>query len=107
MSWLALTGAILVEVTASLSMRMLALGRRVWLIPVIAGYATSFVLLSLTLRWGMTIGVAYGVWAAVGVCLTAVATRLLFKEALTWVMGAGIALIAGGVLLLELGTPAG
>lgn len=106
MSWLALAGAILVEVAASLSMRMLAMGRWVWLIPVIAGYSASFVLLSLTLRWGMTIGVAYGVWAAVGVCLTAVASRLLFKEPLTWLMGAGIALIAGGVLLLELGSGA-
>lgn len=106
MSWLALASAILVEVAASLSMRMLATGRRIWLLPVVIGYSTSFVLLSLTLRWGLTIGVAYGVWAAVGVCLTAVATRVLFKEPLTWLMGAGIALIAGGVLLLELGATA-
>ncbi len=106
MSWLALASAILVEVAASLSMRMLATGRRIWLLPVAIGYSASFVLLSLTLRWGLTIGVAYGVWAAVGVCLTAVATRVLFKEPLTWLMGAGIALIAGGVLLLELGATA-
>ena len=106
MSWLSLAGAILVEVAATLSMRMLATGRRVWLIPVVAGYSASFLLLSLTLRWGMTIGVAYGVWTAVGVCLTAVATRVWFKEPLTWLMGGGIVLIAGGVLLLELGSAA-
>ena len=106
MRWLALAVAIVVEVSASLSMRMLATGRRIWLIPVAVGYSASFVLLSLSLRWGLTIGVAYGVWAAVGVCLTAVATRVLFKEPLTWIMGAGITLIAGGVLLLELGARA-
>lgn len=103
MRWLALASAILTEVSATLSLRMLTVGRRAWLIPVVAGYAASFVLLSLALRWGLTIGVAYGIWTAVGVSLTAVASRVLFKEPLTWLMSAGIALIAGGVLLLEIG----
>lgn len=103
MRWLALASAILTEVSATLSLRMLTVGRRAWLIPVVTGYVASFVLLSLALRWGLTIGVAYGIWTAVGVSLTAVATRVLFKEPLTWLMAAGIVLIAGGVLLLEIG----
>ena len=38
-----------------------------------------------------------------GVALTAVLSKFLFKEPLTLIMGAGIALIVGGVLLIEIG----
>ncbi|MEZ0166230.1 hypothetical protein AB2L27_15830 [Kineococcus sp. LSe6-4] len=41
--------------------------------------------------------------AATGVTLTALAGAVLFAEPLTPVTGAGIALIVGGVLLVELG----
>jgi small multidrug resistance pump len=47
------------------------------------------------------------VWAATGVALTAVGSRLLFDEPLTPLMGAGLALIIVGVLLVELGVHAG
>ena len=51
----------------------------------------------------MSLGVAYGIWSAAGVALTAVASRVLFKEPLTLVMILGLGLIMGGVLLIELG----
>ena len=38
-----------------------------------------------------------------GVALTAILSRVLFQEPLTRVMSLGIALILGGVLLIELG----
>ena len=44
-----------------------------------------------------------GTSVKVGVALTAVASKFLFNEPFTWVMAAGIALIIGGVLLVELG----
>src|SRR5699024_1327762 len=99
MIWLYLTGAILTEVAATLSMRMLAHGgRRAWMAAVVAGYLAAFALLLLSLDGGLPVGVAYGVWAATGVALTAVAGRVLFREPLTKTMGAGIGLIAVGVL---------
>lgn len=101
--WAFLAGAILSEVTATLSLRVAAKGRRRWYAVVVTGYLCSFTLLTLTLRHGMGIGVAYGVWAACGVALTAIAGKVLFREPLTWVMGLGIVLIGGGVLLIELG----
>ena len=52
---------------------------------------------------GLGLGVAYGIWAASGVALTAVASKALFKEPLTALMMGGIALIIAGVLLVELG----
>jgi small multidrug resistance pump len=109
MSWVFLACAILSEVGATLSLRMATHAKRrraLWVIPVVIGYVLAFVLLAITLAHGMPVGVAYGVWTAVGVALTAVAGRVLFKEPFTWVMAAGIALIVGGVLLIELGNPA-
>lgn len=51
----------------------------------------------------MPLGVAYGIWAAAGVALTAVASRFLFGEPLTRRMLAGMGFIVIGVLLIEFG----
>jgi small multidrug resistance pump len=103
MEWVYLGGAILMEVASTLALRVASAGRRRWYVAVVLGYAISFGLLSLALGEGMGIGVAYGVWTAVGVALTAVLSKVLWDEPLTVVMGAGIVLVAGGVVLLELG----
>ncbi|MEE1650439.1 SMR family transporter [Brachybacterium sp. J144] len=103
MSWLLLSGAILTEVAATLSLRMAATGRRRWYVPVVLGYVLAFALLSGALAAGMPLGVAYGVWTAVGIIATALLSRLLFREALTPVMLGGMGLIVVGVLLVELG----
>lgn len=107
MNWVFLAGAILTEVAATLSMRMVAHGgRRWWMAAVTAGYLAAFAFLLLALDGGLALGVAYGVWAATGVALTAVAGRVLFREPLTKTMGGGIGLIAVGVLCIELGSGA-
>ena len=103
MMWLALAGAILVEVCATLSMRASdGFRKRAWIAPVVLAYLISFALLWLTLRLGMPVGIAYGVWTACGVALVAVADRILFKERLTPLMMAGIVLIMCGVLTIDL-----
>ncbi|MGO1227229.1 MAG: DMT family transporter [Brachybacterium sp.] len=104
MSWLLLGGAILSEVASTLSLRVAAGGRRAWYAPVILGYLIAFALLSGALQAGMPLGVAYGIWAAAGIVLTALLSRALFREALTPMMLAGMGLIAAGVLLVELGS---
>ncbi|MDI9915025.1 SMR family transporter [Rhodococcus sp. IEGM 1379] len=105
MIWLLLVGAIVTEVTATLSLRMVSLpgAKKAWFIPVAIGYLTAFIFLSLALRGGMALGVAYGIWTACGVALTAVASRILFSEPLTKIMCGGLALITVGVLFIELG----
>ena len=103
MAWAYLALAIVAEVTATMSLKVVAEGRRSWVAGVVAGYVTAFAMLSLGLRAGLALGVAYGIWAAAGVAATAVLSRLIFREPLTRLMGAGIALIIGGVLLIELG----
>jgi len=100
--WLLLAGAIVCEVTATLSLKR-ALDQPVLYAVVAAGYIAAFVLLTLTLKQGMGIGVAYGIWAACGVALTAVASKVFFSEPLNQVMMAGLVLIIAGVLLVEMG----
>ena len=100
--WLLLAGAIVSEVTASLALQA-AQDHPAWYVVVGVGYVAAFSLLGLVLRQGMALGVAYGIWAASGVALTAVLSKFLFKEPLTLIMAAGIALIVGGVLLIEIG----
>lgn len=103
MAWVFLIGAVVCEVCATLCLRLAAAGRRRWFIGVVIGYVIAFSLLVNALARGMALGVAYGIWAAAGVALTAVLSRILFKEPLTRVMALGILLIAAGVLLVELG----
>ena len=103
MAWLLLTAAILFEVSATLSLRAATSHRRGWYAVVVLGYLLAFVCLSGVLRQGMGLGLAYGIWTAVGIAVTAISAKVLFKEPLTLVMAGGITLIACGVLLLELG----
>ncbi|GAA1325498.1 SMR family transporter [Brachybacterium rhamnosum] len=103
MPWLLLVGAILSEVTASLSLKA-ALTHPALYVLVVAGYLSSFSLLALVLRRGMPLGVAYGVWGASGVVLTSVLSTLLFAEPLTGLMGLGILLVAAGVMVVEIGS---
>lgn len=102
-AYLLLAGAILSEVGGTLSLRMATHGSARWYAGTVLGYLAAFGLLSLTLQAGLGIGVAYGIWAATGVALTAIASKLLFGEPFTALMSAGVALIVAGVLLVELG----
>lgn len=107
MTWLLLAGAILTEVAATLSLRASeGLRKKRWIAPVAVFYLTAFSLLTIALINGMPVGIAYGIWAACGVALTAIGGRILFKERLTPRMIAGIALIAVGVFVIELGAQA-
>jgi small multidrug resistance pump len=103
MAWVFLAVAIVTEVSAALSLKAALEGRKRWYVVVVAGYLTAFTALSLVLNLGMGIGMAYGIWAASGVALTAIASKYLFEEPFTKVMAAGIVMIAAGVLLVELG----
>ena len=101
MTWICLVGAILTEVLATLALRAAATGARRWYAAVLVGYVLSFVLLSRALHEGLGIGVAYGIWTAIGVALTAVLSQRLFGEPLTRTMVLGLLLVIAGVILLE------
>ena len=102
-SWVLLSAAIVTEVAATLSLRA-SQDHAAWLVVVVVGYAIAFVLLALVLRAGVAVGVAYGIWGASGTALTAVLAAVIFRDALTWPIAGGIALIIAGVLFVELGS---
>jgi small multidrug resistance pump len=98
-----LAGAIVIEVAATLSLRA-SQDHSAWLVLVAVGYVGAFVLLTMVLRTGMPVGVAYGIWGALGTAGTAVLAALLFGDPFTWPIVAGIGLIIAGVLLVEIGS---
>jgi small multidrug resistance pump len=101
--WWLLAGAIVTEVTGTLALAGAA--DRAWLYAVtLVGEVASFYLLIKVLQAGMPLGVAYGVWSALGVAATAVLSSFLFDEVFTSPMVLGIALIIGGVVLIEVGS---
>jgi small multidrug resistance pump len=102
-TWALLFAAIAVEVAATLSLRA-SQDHSAWLLLVVAGYVGSFVLLTMVLRTGMPVGVAYGIWGASGTAATAVFAAAIFGDAFTWPIAAGIVLIIAGVLLVEFGS---
>jgi small multidrug resistance pump len=101
--WALLFAAISVEVAATLSLRA-SQDHSAWLIVVVAGYVGSFLLLTMVLRAGMPVGVAYGIWGALGTAATAVLAAAIFGDPFTWPIAGGIGLIVAGVLLVEFGS---
>ena len=101
--WLFLAVAIGSEVAATLALKA-ALHHPAWYGVVAVGYLASFVFVVMCLRLGMKIGVAYGIWGASGVTLTALLSAVIYDESLTGVVVVGIVLIIAGVLTVELGS---
>lgn len=103
MSWFWLLLAIAFEVAGTLALRASdGLRRKRLLAPIAASYAAAFACLALTLRAGMHVGVAYGLWTALGIVLVAALARVIWKDLLTRSMLLGIALVISGVALIEL-----
>ncbi|QGK69643.1 QacE family quaternary ammonium compound efflux SMR transporter [Allosaccharopolyspora coralli] len=104
MPWIFLTLAIVCEVSATTALKFSEGFTR--LVPsaiVLVGYGAAFYLLSLALVRGMSLGVAYGVWAALGIALLAVIGAVFLGESMTWIQIVGIALVIAGVMALEMG----
>ncbi|MEU1182694.1 multidrug efflux SMR transporter [Streptomyces sp. NPDC005820] len=103
MGYLTLSGAIAAEVAATTAMKYSEGFSRLWPTLLTAvGYVISFSLLAQTLK-SVGIGTAYAIWAGVGTATIAVIGLVLFGESLTLTKIAGIGLIVGGVVVLNLG----
>ncbi|WP_158883460.1 DMT family transporter [Amycolatopsis anabasis] len=104
MAYLFLLAAIVTEVTGTIATRFSdGFTKPVPSAVAVVGVVGAYVLLSLALARGMSLGVAYGVWAAVGVAAVTLIGALFLGDELTLVQTGGIALVIGGVLALELG----
>jgi len=106
MGYFFLAGAIVAEVIATSALKFATGGganKIVAYAVVILGYIAAFAMLSQSLTKGVPLGIAYAIWAGVGVVLVVVISWLFFKESLTPVQIAGMVLVIGGVTMLELG----
>jgi small multidrug resistance pump len=104
MGYLSLAAAIVSEVVATSFLKFASGPKNYWWAYLIVGvgYVASFVLLSVTLRAGVPLGIAYAIWAGVGVVAVAVISWVVFHESLTWPQVVGMVLVIAGVGLLEL-----
>lgn len=67
---------------------------------VIVGYVIAFYFLSLALKT-IPVGIAYAIWAGLGVVLVAILSLLLFGEKLDLAAIVGMALIVTGVVVMN------
>jgi small multidrug resistance pump len=107
MVWVLLAGAILSEVLATISLRLSeGFSKAMPSTVVVVGYLLSFVLLAQVLKRGLSVGVAYGIWAAVGVSLVALIGAVFLGESLTWIQVGGLVLVIAGVVAVQSGASA-
>ena len=101
MSYLYLSIAIIAEVIATNALN--ASERFTKLVPcilVVLGYGAAFYFLSLTLK-SMPLGVAYAIWAGLGIVLSAAVAAVIFKQTPDMPAMLGMALIILGVIVIN------
>lgn len=94
--------AIAAEVIATTSMKALAgFSRPVPLLLVIVGYSLSFWMLALVVK-SIPVGIAYAIWAGLGIVLVSVAAALIYGQKLDLPAALGMALIIAGVVVIQM-----
>lgn len=102
--YLLLVIAIVGEVSATTALKLSEnFSRLVPSVVVVAGYLLAFGVLGKLLKDGFPVGVAYAIWAAAGIAAVALIGALFLNEPVSWTMAGGLAMVIGGVVLLELG----
>ena len=102
MAYLYLSIAIVAEVIATSALK--ASNQLTVLLPSIvsfAGYGIAFYFLALALKW-IPVGIAYAIWAGVGIALISIVGAILFKQMLDVPAIIGIGLIVAGVAVINL-----
>ncbi len=102
LSWIYLSGAIVGEIVATITLKYVhGFSRPLPLIIVVVGYVLSFWALGLALR-GLPLGLVYAVWSGVGTVAITIVGALAFKESFGPMTAASIIAIVGGVIGLNL-----
>lgn len=102
MHYVHLAIAILGEVVATSSLKATEDFTRLWpSLLALAGYAVAFYFLTLSLKV-IPVGIAYAIWAGMGVVLVALAAALVHKQMPDMAAMTGMALIISGVVVIQL-----
>lgn len=100
MHWIYLALAIVFEVAGTTALKAAEGFTRPWpVVVVVLGYLSAFFFLGLSLK-SLPVGIAYAIWAALGVVLITVSGWLIFGERLDGWAIAGIVLIVAGVVMI-------
>ena len=93
--------AIIAEVLATSALKQSdGFSRLLPSVVVMVGYGASFYFLSLVLRT-IPVGVAYAVWAGLGIVLIAIVAAVLYDQKMDMPAVLGIGLIISGVVVLR------
>lgn len=102
MGWLLLGLAIVAEIVATTALRYSnGFSNLLPSVITVVGYVIAFAMLSRALRT-IDLGIAYAVWAGVGTAVIAIIGILVFGEPGNAAKTLGIAMIVGGVVLVNL-----
>ncbi|WP_417661771.1 DMT family transporter [Pseudomonas sp.] len=100
--YLYLAIAVTAEVIATTSMKAISgLSKPLPLMLVIVGYGISFWMLSLVVKT-IPVGVAYAVWAGLGIVLVSIAATFIYQQRLDLPAMLGMGLIVAGVMVIQL-----
>jgi small multidrug resistance pump len=94
--------AIVAEVAATSALKASAgFSRLIPSIVVIGGYSLAFYMLSMVVE-SIPVGIAYAVWAGVGVVLVAIAGAIVYQQIPDLAAIIGMTLIVAGVVVMHL-----
>lgn len=100
--YLYLAIAIAAEVVATTSMKAIdGFNKPLPLLLVVGGYAIAFWMLTLVVRT-IPVGIAYAVWAGLGIVLVSIAALVLYQQKLDLPAIVGMGLIVSGVVVIQL-----
>lgn len=103
MAWVFLACAIASEVTGTLALKASDGFTKLWPdVIVVVGYGLAFLLLSQALR-SIGVGPAYAIWSGIGTVGAALGGWLLFSERPSVITITGMAIVIGGVVVMNLG----
>lgn len=106
-SWLFLAIAIIADVAATSGLRSSEGFTKLWpSLFAVAGYALALYFLSLTLK-SIPVGIAYGVWAGLGIVLVTLVGWLVYGQKLDAAGVLGMALIVLGVVVINIFSESG
>lgn len=101
MAYFYLFVAIVAEVLGTSALKASQEFTRFWpSVMVVVGYAVAFYMLTLVLRT-LPVGIAYAFWAGLGIVLVTLIGVVAFGEKLDLPAIAGLAMIIGGVVVIQ------
>lgn len=101
MAYVYLLVAIVAEVVGTVALKASHEFTRFWpSVAVVVGYAIAFYMLTLVLRT-IPVGIAYAFWAGLGIVLVTLIGVVAFGERLDLPAIAGLAMIIGGVVVIQ------